>query len=301
MYLGAASPFWSQPNGSADLWIRIGLSFLLMIGIIIAMTFLPTRMRRSVTVAVTFLAGLFYVVYHFWPRPIDRQDGELAQGAVESVSFWLEDSLTVVANFTNILSAFLIGLGIYSLVRIHGKRLFKMQKDWFFSLVLLASMVAMAILGYADWMSRLGPDGVKLANPANWGPIQISKDLLFDGLLQQMDAAMFSLIAFYILSAAYRAFRIRSVESTILLGTALIVIFSLMGMIQYSSDQFIQGIAGKNPDAWEYNFTLTSIAGWIQNNVQTPAIRGIDFGIGIGALAMGLRLWLSLERAGASG
>jgi len=32
--------------------------------------------------------------------------------------------------------------------------------------------------------------------------------------------------------------------------------------------------------------------------IQTPAIRGIDFGVGIGLLAMGLRLWLSLEKTG---
>jgi hypothetical protein len=80
----------------------------------------------------------------------------------------------------------------------------------------------------------------------------------------------------------------------------LIVIFSLMGVVQYASTNLITGMAGPNPDAWQNNFTLPAIAGWIQGNIQTPAIRGIDFGIGIGALAMGLRLWLSLERAGSS-
>jgi hypothetical protein len=37
---------------------------------------------------------------------------------------------------------------------------------------------------------------------------------------------------------------------------------------------------------------------WLRNTFQVPSIRGIDFGVGIGALAMGLRLWLSLERTG---
>jgi hypothetical protein len=48
-----------------------------------------------------------------------------------------------------------------------------------------------------------------------------------------------------------------------------------------------------------FNFTLTEIAKWIKDTFQTSSLRGIDFGVGIGALAMGLRLWLSLERQGA--
>ena len=35
-----------------------------------------------------------------------------------------------------------------------------------------------------------------------------------------------------------------------------------------------------------------------QNNVQDASFARIKFGIGLGALAMGLRLWLSLERGG---
>jgi hypothetical protein len=115
-------------------------------------------------------------------------------------------------------------------------------------------------------------------------------------MLQQMDAAMFSLIAFFILSAAYRAFRVRSVEATILLATALLFIVSLMGIVEPLWNQ----ISGTDPSSFRYNFSLTSISSWMTRSVQTPSIRAIDFGIGIGALAMGLRLWLSLEKAGTS-
>jgi hypothetical protein len=127
-----------------------------------------------------------------------------------------------------------------------------------------------------------------------WGPAEYAKDLLFDGFLQKMDAAMFSLIAFYILSAAYRAFRARSVEATVLLISALIVILSLMGLLQNTWDR---GIDSTHVELLK-NLRLDDIATWLKNTMQTSSIRGLDFGVGIGLLAMALRLWLSLETIG---
>lgn len=297
----AAQPtLWNDPNGSTALWTKIGIALIFGIGLIFILMAAPARARRPVVAFVTFLAGAFYVMYFFWPRPIDRDPGELPLNQIEGVGFWFEDALPIVAGFTNILTAFLLGLGIFSLVRVHGRRLIKMQKDWAFSLVLLLSSFTMVGFGYADWASRRGQEGAKLDDPANWTFVNRATNFLFDGLLQQMDAAMFSIIAFYILSAAYRAFRIRSVEATVLLASALIVILSLMGAVDALWGNFINGLAGGNQQSFIQNFSLSEIRGWLQANVQTPSIRGIDFGIGIGALAMGLRLWLSLEKSGTS-
>lgn len=297
----AATPppnFWSSANGSTELWTKIIIGLVFGIGMIFVLMSVPTRARRPIVAFVTFLAGLFYVLYFFVPRPIDRQPGELPLGMMEHASFWLEDAMPIIATFTNILTGFLLGLGIFSLIRVHGRRLVKMQKDWFFSAVLLLSSVSMVIVGYMDWASRRGTAGAKLDDPANWGRINYAVDFMFDGLLQQMDAAMFSIIAFFILSAAYRAFRIRSIEATVLLASALLVMLSLMGAIDAMLGGWINTLAGGNKAAFIQNFSLSEIRGWLQTNVQTPSIRGIDFGIGIGALAMGLRLWLSLERSG---
>jgi hypothetical protein len=291
----AAPNFWTAESGSVGLYARLIITFLVGIGMIGLLMMAPTRLRRTIVGVATFLAGAFYVIYYLWPAPVDRKAGDLPTGAVESVSFWLGDALTVVANFSSILSGFLLGLGIYSLLRVHLRRISRQQRDWGFSIVLLVGMVAMLVFGFGDWFSRLGPNGSILADPSKWGVVNKGQDLLFDGLFQQMDAAMFSLIAFYILSAAYRAFRVRSVEATILLATALIMMLSLLGAAQYFSGQMADAL-NPNPDAFIQNFTLSSVAAWIGTNLQTPSIRAIDFGIGLGALAMGLRLWLSLER-----
>lgn len=288
--------FWNAPAGSTKLWIEIFVTFIVGIALIFGLMQAPAQLRRPVVAGVTFLAGLFYVLWWIFPSPIARQPDDAPRNFAEGVSFWLSDAQPVVANFSNVIAAFLIGLGIYSLMRIHLKRLVKQQKDWFYSLVLIVSMVSMAVFGYVDWYQRLGPQGSVMATGAGWGFPQYAKDLLFDGGFQEMEATMFSMVAFYILSAAYRAFRARSTEATILLVTALIVVLSLLGVVVRFWDTSVDSIA--NGNGIIQNFRLTDIANWIKNNLQTPAIRGLDFGVGVGLLAMGLRIWLSLEKTG---
>lgn len=359
----AAPSFWSEPNGSTMLWVKIFATLGLGIGLIFALFAAPVAARRPIVAGVTFIAGLYYVLAWLYPAPIARADGDLPRNAAEGFSFWLADAQDVVTQFTNIISAFLIGLGLFSLLRIHSRRFLKMQKDWGYSLVLLVSMVTFVIFGYWDWITRQGPQGAAMtASKDAWGFPQYANDLLFDGLLQQMEAAMFSVVAFYILSAAYRAFRARSAEATILLVTALIVMVSLLGVVTLIGDQtlgkflvlgsgsqvlailFLVGILASAvaffkftgnktlttasgvgffvfliafvlifrgvalpgaptdppvpPGVFANNFRITEVADWIQKNLQTPAIRGIDFGVGVGLLAMGLRIWLSLEKTG---
>lgn len=290
---------WNAPVGSTGLWVMIILTFLVGIGLIFGLMAVPPTLRKYIVGAVTFLSGLFYVLFWLFPSPIDRQPDEKPRNIVESISFTISDAQPIVANLTNIISGFLIGLGVYSLLRIHLRRLAKRQPDWQFSVVLLISLAAMVLFGYWDWIDRQGPKGADLAIGAGWQIQQYGRDLLFDGVLQQMDAVMFSLVAFYILSAAYRAFRARSTEATILLVTALIVILGLMGAVEFVWNSQVTRLAGDNPNSFLLNFRLSDITQWIKDNVQTPSIRGIDFGVGIGLLAIGLRIWLGLEKTSA--
>ena len=295
----AQSPLWSAPNGSPKLWIAIIAALILGIGVMLLMLAVPVQWRRPIVATFTFFAGLYYVIYFFWPMPLGDTTEKLPLNPVDHVGFWLSDAMPVVSSFTNTLAGFLLGLGIYSLVRVHGKRVMRQQKDWGFSAVLLVSVFTMVLVGLVEWHTHKGPNGSKLDDPTNWTFINYAKDFLFDGQLQGMDAAMFSIIAFFILSAAYRAFRIRSIEATVLLGSALIVILSLMTVADSAWTGAISTV-NHDPNSFIQNFSLYSISGWVTQTVQTPSIRGIDFGVGIGTVAMGLRLWLSLEKSGSS-
>lgn len=291
--------FWSAPNGSSGLWLGIGATVIVGFALMFLMMQAPPRARRYIVGAFTFVAGLLYVAYYFWPAPQSRGPNDLPVGPVETVSFWLQDAVAAVGDLSNTLTAFLLGLGIYSLVRIHSKRLFSGHRDAFFSAMLLISMILMVIFGYWNWYdNKFAPDAAQYQFQSHWHWWNYTSDFLFNGLLQQMDAAMFSIIAFFILSAAYRAFRIRSIEATVLLATALIVMLSLMGAVEFYWNNGVDSLAHGN--AFAQNFRLTEISKWLRDTFQNSGLRALDFGVGLGALAMGLRLWLSLERGGVS-
>jgi hypothetical protein len=100
---------------------------------------------------------------------------------------------------------------------------------------------------------------------------------------------MFSLIAFYIVSAAYRAFRIKSLEAGLMMAAAAIIMLALVPA----------GTAITNwlPETGFLSiFRIERIGYWLLIGPNMAAQRAIGFGVAVGGLAMGLRIWLSLER-----
>jgi hypothetical protein len=263
----------------------------------------PSNLRRYVVGFFCFLGGSFYVAEFLWPKPLGADTAtEIPANAVEQVGFVLANSLQDVGRIANAVAALLIGLGIMSILRVHTNRIRRRTENWQFSIVLLTSAVVMAVIGFSDWYVRTfnDPDG-RLNESANWLFVNRANDFLFEGIYQQMDAAMFSMIAFFILSAAYRAFRIRSVEATVMMASALILMLNLMGGLSFAWGTVIDNAVNGGAPHFLLNFKLTEIAGWLRNNMQVPAIRAIEFGVGIGALAMGLRIWLGIEKGGTLG
>ena len=161
------------------------------------------------------------------------------------------------SDITTVLQSFALGLGVYSLV-------------------LIVSMIVMVI-------AHIGKEYIK----SPW--VHQLNEFAYSGLMKSLDATMFSIIAFYIVSAAYRAFRIRSTEATILLVSAGII---MLGQVAIG-----QAITNAIPnEGLTANLRVENMANWILKKVNSPAIMAIDFGLGVGGLATALRLWLSLER-----
>lgn len=293
LFLAQASP-WLAPANSMDLWIRVIIGLVIGVAFIFGLSKTPPQLRNYVVAAFTFVAGSVYVFQYICPKAINRGDADVPRNFIEQASFFLDDSALKLSDFIQVITGFLIGLGIYSLLRVHLTRIVKRQKDAIFSGVLLVSMVVMAVVGLVDAQMKSGKAGAELSDPTKWTGWQYAKDFLFESMLQQMDATMFAIIAFYILSAAYRAFRVRSIEATILLSTALIVILSFLGLTS-------QLLNGPFPGGgFIGNFRVTEIAGWIRTAFQTPSLTGIELGVGIGAVTMSLRIWLNLEKTGAN-
>ena len=110
---------------------------------------------------------------------------------------------------------------------------------------------------------------------------------IYDYLITPCNATMFSLLAFYIASASYRAFRVRSREATALLAAALVV---LLGRTPFGL-----ALTSWLPDSLGF-LRLENLSVWIIKVPNTAGQRAIMIGIALGVITMSLRLILGLER-----
>jgi hypothetical protein len=255
--------------------LALGVAFVL--AVLAGLQAAPRRSRKYIIAVFTFIGGLYYFLEFFWPT---HKTGPMAG------ENFLTPYQDIVANISSVLFAFSIGLGIISLLQFHGRSIGRRRAGWGNSVAFLVSFVAMAVFGlldaYAPFLAIFGRD-VRAHDVYSF---------LFNGGLNNLDAAMFSIIAFYIASASYRAFRIRSLESTLLMASALVV---MLGSVTFGT-ALTNWIAPHAPDSFAANFRIERIANWLLTVVNASAQRGILFGLTVGGLAVSLRYWLSLER-----
>lgn len=107
----------------------------------------------------------------------------------------------------------------------------------------------------------------------------LANHFFYEAFFTPLGSAMFSLLAFYIATAAYRSFRVRSLEAFVMMALAIIV---MLGQIPHGV-RYI-------PELPQWRF-------WLLSNISTPAFRAITFGSLVAGLAMAVRMWLSLEKS----
>ncbi len=232
--------------------------------IIAGLTQLPARFRKPLIVFVTFVAGLFYSVEFLWVGK--------GPGGDNPLSAWL----TPMGEWANVVFGFTLGLGIINLLQIHGRAIVRRRRGWHNSAAFYVALVAMCIFAMLQKYT-----GGKFSRAIY--------DILFAGALLSLNATMFSLVAFYIVSAAYRAFRIKTREAALMMAAAFIVMLGQVPIGVYLTNNL-------PTDGWLSNFRLENLGYWILTGPNMAAQRGIAFGIAVGALAMALRIWLSLEK-----
>lgn len=264
--------FAPMPQHGAGYFGKLALGFLFILGLLAALQFAPRRARKPIIALFTFLGGIYYAVEFFWPVPKGK-DGN-----------FLTPYQDLVASLATVVGSFAIGVGVISLLQLHGRLASRRRPGWGNSVALIMSFLAMTTFGL---LNEYAPHLSLFHSSVNAHDVFT---FLFKGGLTNLGAATFSIIAFFIASAAYRAFRIRSLEATFLMAAALIV------MIGATFGTAITGhlpADGNNPVS---NFRIERIAQWLLLQVNAPAQRGILFGLTLGLLATSLRLWLSLER-----
>ncbi len=107
---------------------------------------------------------------------------------------------------------------------------------------------------------------------------------------QPLTATMFALLAFYIASAAFRAFRAKNLEAVLLLGTAFII---LLG-------RTFAGVALTGwipPDSAFSGLRVENLTVYIMSVFNTIGNRAIMIGIALGIVSVSLKVLLGVDRS----
>jgi len=202
-------------------------------------------MRKSLPIAITFITGAIMILQSYL-------NNEFLYNFVQN---YLTRAVTVSV-------AWAVGLGALNIMRIHGRRIRAKRANYGYSIVMLISFFI--FLGVGLFMAKQNSSNLYL--------------FLYNNILQNLSSTMFSVLAFYIGSAAYRSFRVRSLDSTLLLVTAVIV---MLGAVPVGAA------------IWPGFPVLSS---WIGSTINTSVLRAMSIGLTLGALTQSMRILIGIER-----
>jgi hypothetical protein len=200
-------------------------------------------MKRSLPIGIVFFAGTVMFFQHFVPT--DQS---------EFIYKYANDWLICIGVYA-------ILLGIFSLVRVTIHKARHDPQERVYAIVTLVAMAVMIVAGF---------DVKNLAA----GSLFMN---FFEYILIPIQATIFSLLAFYVASAAYRAFRLRTVLSSVLLITAFLVMLRMIPLGPISAIN-------------------QSIVAWIIMVPNLAAKRSIIMGVGLGMMATSMKIILGIER-----
>lgn len=191
---------------------------------------------------ITFVAGMIMILQFFVP-------------ATQSMGESLQEWYMIVASFA-------IFLGAMNLMNIHIHKIRFRAKNWKYSPVTIFGFFAMVITGIFM--------GIEQGRPF---------DFMFQSMMVPMGATMFSLLAFFVASAAFRAFRASNWRATLLLASAFIV---MLGRVPIGAM-----IWNKIPLVSEWIMQVPNLAGQ----------RAVMIGAAMGMVATSLRMIFGIERS----
>jgi hypothetical protein len=194
---------------------------------------------RWLLMAIAMSVGLITLIDYFFDLPI-----------LDALGF-------AFRQWTIILTAFALLLGLINLLQVHLRRIIRRDEaSAGYSLVVVVTATLVASAGL--WFGLP-------SDPMAW---------IFENMYVPLQGAFFALVAFFLATAAYRALRARNLETTLMLLAALVV---FLGQTP---------ILGVLADARE----------WVLNVPSTAGVRGILLGVALGTIATALRLLIGMDR-----
>lgn len=225
-------------------------------------------MKSTIPWLIAAVSGCVMIAAYFVPA---------AQSWKAEFGIWFE-----------ILAAFAFVLGGVNLFANHLRKISAQTAGWGYSAVTLAAFTITFLAG----MLKLGVQAPRQHPQHAWaGRYDAPGGMLawlYEYLYNPLAATMFALLAFYVASAAFRAFRAKNAEATLLLATAFIV---LLGRT-YAGTWLTSGV----PDGYSA-LTFPGLTGYILAVGNTAGQRAIIIGIALGTAATSLRILLGVDRS----
>jgi predicted membrane protein len=193
----------------------------------------------------------------------------LVTGVVVILGYFFDISIISTASselqtWSVIISTFAMGLGFINLIGFHIPRVQnRKEREWWLSLWLLIMLAITLVTGFmSPWADH---------------PYF---SYIFQTVNKPLGGSMYAILAFFITSAVYRAFRARNIDATLLL------IAGVFTMLQ------------KAPIGGAIWPGFNTIGSWFLNVPNSAGMRGIIIGAALGVVALGLRTLMGAERRG---
>ena len=173
-------------------------------------------LKRTIPILILATSGAILVVAYFSPFTTN----------------WSE----VVLMWFNILAAVAYVLGAGNLLAVNLEKVSSRRAGWAYALITLvafASMLTFGLFKIGGVPSEAHPD---VPYAGDYESTQSAFGWVYEYMLSPLTATMFALLAFYVASAAFRAFRAKNLESILLLGTAFIILLA-----QTAAGMFLTG------------------------------------------------------------
>jgi hypothetical protein len=213
-------------------------------------------LKREIPLILTGVIGLTFFVQFFIPH------------------YPLGFLTNMFSDWFSIIAAAAIWLGALNLIRVSLEKIYRKQKDWFYAVITVASFLLIVIIGFFFSGGRSFQDpGTRF-------------DWLYINIYTPLMATMFALLAFFVASASYRAFRARNAQATVLLLAAFVVMLGRTPFGDWLSKLVFL------PDGWG----ISNLSNIIMNYFNVAGQRAIMIGIALGTVSTSLRIILGIER-----
>jgi len=213
------------------------------------------RIRRILTTVVAIVVGLFVLADIFVSQ---LTTNILGLGFINQT---IHGFSALFVSWLTIIVAFALFLGFINVISVHLNRINTNKPGIIYSVVLLLSLAFTLIVGFSTG-----------------GPNSISSQAMFEYVLQPLEATIFALLALFIATAAFRAFRIRNLETFFFVLFGVIVLLGQIPLSIYLWPEF------------------PVIKDWILNVPTLAGVRGILLGVALGTIATGLRILMGADR-----